>query len=109
MPAKTADLLAKKEGIEVLDVPGTLHFTFPMRVDMAPFKDNNDLRLALKYAFDREDALKTILRGYGALGRRPSDLARQPLLRLRMIPQRPYDPDRAKFHLKKAGMEGFKN
>ena len=92
----------------MLDVPGTLHFTFPMRVDMAPFKDNNDLRLALKYAFDREDALKTILRGYGALG---DDHPISPANRYfaSEIPQRPYDPDRAKFHLKKAGMEGFKN
>ena len=108
VPATTAALLAKREGIEVLDVPGTLHFTFPMRVDLAPFKDNNDLRLALKYAFDREDALKTILRGYGALG---NDHPISPANRYYAsdIPQRPYDPDKAKFHLKKAGMEGFKH
>ena len=108
VPAKTAALLAKKPGIEVLDVPGTLHYSFPMRVDLAPFKDNNDLRLALKYAFDREDALKNILRGYGALG---NDHPISPANRYfaREIPQRPYDPDRARFHLKKAGMEGFKH
>ena len=108
VPAKTAALLAKKPGIEVLDVPGTLHYTFPMRVDLAPFKDNNDLRLALKYAFDREDALKQVLRGYGALG---NDHPISPANRYYApdIPQRPYDPDKAKFHLKKAGMEGFKH
>ena len=108
VPAKTADLLAKKEGIEVLNTPGTLHYTFPMRVDMAPFKDNNDLRLALKHAFNREEALKTILRGYGALG---NDHPISPANRYYDpdVPQRPYDPDKAKFHLKKAGMEGFKH
>ena len=106
VPAKTADLLAKREGIIVLNTPGTLHYTFPMRLDMVPFKDNNDLRLALKYAFNREDALKTILRGYGALG---NDHPISPANRYfdPEIPQRPYDPDKAKFHLKKAGMESF--
>ena len=79
-----------------------------MRVDMAPFKDNNDLRLALKHAFNREEALKTILRGYGALG---NDHPISPANRYYDpdVPQRPYDPDKAKFHLKKAGMEGFKH
>ena len=108
VPPLTADLLAKKEGIVVLNTPGTKHFTFPMRLDMAPFMDNNDLRLALKYAFDREDALKRWLRGYGALG---NDHPISPANRFYAsdIPQRTYDPDKAKFHLKKAGMEGFKH
>ena len=107
VPPKTAPLLAKKEGVEVLDVTGTLHFTFPMRTDMAPF-DNNDLRLALKYAFDREDALDKILRGFGAVG---NDHPISPANRYFAadLPQRTYDPDKAKFHLKKAGMEGFKH
>ena len=106
VPALTADLLAKREGITVLNTPGTKHFTYPMRVDMAPFMDNNDLRLALKYAIDREDALKRWLRGYGALG---NDHPISPANRYfdPEIPQRTYDPDKAKFHLKKAGMEGF--
>ena len=108
VPQKTAALLGKREGIVVLDVPGTLHYTFPMRVDLPPFKDNNDLRLALKHAFNREEALKTILRGYGALG---NDHPISPANRYYDpdVPQRPYDPDKAKFHLKKAGMEGFKH
>ncbi len=108
VPPKTAELLGARDGINVLNVPGTLHYTFPMRLDMEPFKDNNDLRLALKYAFDREDALKTILHGYGALG---NDHPISPANRFYAadIPQRPYDPEKAKFHLKKAGMEGFRH
>ena len=108
VPPITADLLGKKEGIVALNTPGSKHFTYPMRVDMAPFKDNNDLRLALKYAFDREDALKRWLRGYGALG---NDHPISPANRFYAseIPQRAYDPDKAKLHLKKAGMEGFKH
>ena len=106
VPPITANLLAKKAGVKVLNTPGLKHYTFPMRLDMAPFKDNNDLRLALKYAFDRQDALDRWLQGYGALG---NDHPISPANRFYApdIPQREYDPDKAKFHLKKAGMEGF--
>ena len=54
---KTAHLLEQSPGIEVLDVQGPLHVDFPMRTDMAPF-DNNDVRLALKYAIDREEIVQ---------------------------------------------------
>ena len=106
VPPITANLLAKKAGVKVLNTPGLKHYTFPMRLDMAPFMDNNDLRLALKYAFDRQDALDRWLQGYGALG---NDHPISPANRFYApdIPQREYDPDKAKFHLKKAGMEGF--
>ena len=107
VPGKTAALLAKREGVEVLDVTGFLHYTFPMRTDMAPF-DNNDLRLALKYAFDREEILDKVHGGYGTIG---NDHPISPAHRYHAgdLPQRTYDPDKARFHLKKAGMEGFKH
>ena len=106
VPPKTADLLAKKPGIEVLSNTGTLHYTFPMRLDLEPFKDNNDLRLALKYAFDREDALHKILRGYGSLGN-DHPISTTNRYHAGDLEQRTYDVDKAKFHLKKAGHEGF--
>ena len=107
VPGNTAALFAKKEGIEVLSVTGFLHHTFPMRTDMAPF-DNNDLRLALKYAIDREEVLDRVHGGYGTIG---NDHPISPAMRYHAgdLPQRTYDPDKARFHLKKAGMEGFKH
>ena len=102
---KTVDRFAQTEGVEILDVTGTLHYDFPMRTDIAPF-DNNDVRLALKYAVDREEVLAKILRGHGALG---NDHPISPVNRYfnTELPQRAYDPDRAKHHLKKAGMENL--
>ena len=38
-----------------------------MGTDRAPY-DNNEVRLALKFAFDRELVLRTVLKGYGNLG-----------------------------------------
>ena len=99
---KTADLMARSGGIELLDVTGTLHFSFPMRTDTPPF-DNKDVRLALKYAVDREEVLAKVLHGYGALG---NDHPISPVNRYfnSELPQRAYDPDRARHHVKKAGL-----
>ena len=103
---KTVHLLEKSLGINVLRAPGNFHYTFPMMVDKAPF-NNNDVRLALKYAIDREELLKQFLNGYGRVG---NDHPISPNYRYFAsdLPQRQYDPDKAKFHLKKAGMEGTK-
>ena len=60
---KTAHLLKRRPGVKIVETSGTQHFTFTMRVDTPPF-DNVDVRLALKYAIDREAVLKTILRGH---------------------------------------------
>jgi ABC-type transport system substrate-binding protein len=59
---KTVHLFKRMRGIQVMRQDGFKHFTFAMRTDTAPY-DNNDVRLALKYAVDREQMVKTILRG----------------------------------------------
>lgn len=101
----TVDRLQALENINVLSAEGKQHFTFPMRTDMAPF-DNNDVRMAMKLSFEREEFLQKILRGYGSIG---ND---QPISRAYRyydadIPQRVYDPDKAKWHLKQAGLESL--
>lgn len=99
---KTVHLFKRMPGIEVMRQDGFKHFTFAMRTDTPPF-DNNDVRLALKYAIDREQLVKTILRGYGQVGNdHPISVANR--YHAGDLPQRQYDPDKAKFHLKKAGL-----
>ena len=99
---KTFHLLEKMPGVQGLKLEGARHYTIPMLTTIKPY-DNNDVRLGLKYAIDREQMVKTILRGYGYVG---ND---HPIPRLNKyyaseLPQRQYDPDKAKFHLKKAGL-----
>jgi peptide/nickel transport system substrate-binding protein len=102
---KTLHLVAKNPDVEVENVSSGAHITFPMHVDVSPY-DNNDVRLALKYAFPREQVLKKLLRGYGSLG---NDHPIGPNLPYHAdIEQRDYDLDRAKFHLKKAGLSSVK-
>lgn len=76
-----------------------------MHVDTPPF-DNNDVRLALKYAVDRDELIDKILNGTGSAG---NDHPISPTNNYyhSELPQRAYDPDKAKFHLKKAGMENL--
>ena len=64
---KTVHLLAKTPGIQVIETNGTKHFTIPMRIDLKPYSDNN-VRLALKYAIDWKQLLKSVLRGHGIIG-----------------------------------------
>jgi peptide/nickel transport system substrate-binding protein len=86
--------------IRAIKSTGFVHYAMPMRADAAPF-DNNDVRLAFKYAVNRETMLNNILEGHGSLGNdQPISVANRYHAD---IPQRTYDPDRAKFHLKKAG------
>jgi peptide/nickel transport system substrate-binding protein len=83
---------------------GFLHYTAPMNTGVAPF-DNNDVRLALKYAVDREQLLEKILKGHGTLG---NDHPIAPSVPYHAdLEQRVYDPDKAKFHLKKAGLDSL--
>ena len=100
---KTAGLLEKKPDVDVLQVAGTKHFTYPMDVRVAPF-DNNDVRLALKYGMDRQAFVNTVLRGYGSMG---NDHPIAPIQNYHAsdLPQRQYDTDKAKWHLKQAGYD----
>ncbi|HUF87973.1 MAG TPA: ABC transporter substrate-binding protein [Thermohalobaculum sp.] len=102
---KTIDLLEKSPNVQVFPTYGNKHCTFPMHADKAPYDDNN-VRLALKYAMDRAQLMKTILRGYGELGNdHPVGPANVYRATEEEIPQRDYDPDRVKFHLKEAGLD----
>ncbi|MEM7225006.1 MAG: ABC transporter substrate-binding protein [Pseudomonadota bacterium] len=101
---KTLHLLERNPNVKVGETTGTAHYSIPMRTDTAPF-DNNDVRLALKYALDREALLQTVLRGHGALGNdHPISTANRYHASEAELPQKTYDPDKAKFHLKQAGL-----
>ena len=103
---KTVDLLPQDPDVRVEEVPSGTFIGMPMQVDVAPF-DNPDVRLALKYAIDREATIATVLNGHGSIG---NDHPISPIMPFydAGIEQRKYDPDKAKFHLKKAGMESLK-
>ena len=101
---KTADRLARIDGVRVEEVTGTFHYIFGMDTRSAPFNDNN-VRLALKHSLDREAMLSTVLHGHGTLG---NDNPVSPANRyFADLPAREYDPDKAKSLLKKAGLSSL--
>lgn len=103
---KTADRLKAMPNLQLIENVGTQHITLPMRVDTAPF-DSNDVRLAIKYAIDREQLVQTVLRGHGVPG---NDHPIAPVNKFYAndIPIRAYDPEQSRFHLRKAGLDRLK-
>jgi len=103
---RTLDEMEKTPRIKLVKTSEMRHVAISMRTDQAPF-DNRHVRLALKYALDREAMLKTVLHGQGKLG---NDTPIGPGHRYfaHTIPQRTYDPDRAKWHLRQAGLSELK-
>lgn len=99
---KLIHLLERAPGIQIINVTGTKHYSIPMLTDREPY-NNNDVRLALKYAVDREHLVKTILRGFGTVGN-DHPIAPNQKYYAADLPQRQYDPERARYHMKKAGM-----
>lgn len=103
----TARRLESQPGIELVVQNGYKHYTLPMRADTAPF-DNNDIRLAVKYAIDREGLLEKILYGFGYLGNdHPVPASIPTFATADELPQRSYDPDKARFHLRQAGLDSL--
>jgi peptide/nickel transport system substrate-binding protein len=100
---KTVALLKNMQKVTIKNISGRGFYPFNMFCDTAPF-DNADLRLALKYAMDRETMIERILQGYGSLGNDTPINGAYPLYE--EIEQRTYDPEKAAFHFKKSGHDG---
>jgi peptide/nickel transport system substrate-binding protein len=99
---RLSHLLPRARDIQVINVTGTKHYSIPMLTDQEPF-NNNDVRLALKYAINRDQLLKKILRDYGSLGN-DHPIAPTQKFHASELLQRKYDPDKARYLMKKAGM-----
>lgn len=103
---KTVDMLKRNPRLVIEETIAAQHHTFPMITTSNEFRDNN-VRMALKHAVDREAMLKGILRGYGVVG---NDHPIQPANRFfnAALEQRAYDPDKARYYLRQAGLDSLK-
>jgi peptide/nickel transport system substrate-binding protein len=102
--ARVAKMLEASSQANLYNISGGGHDTFPMRCDMQPFNDLN-LRLAMKYAIDRDAIVAKVLGGYGKVGNDTPIPSFDPMFAAD-IPQRPYDPDMAAFYFAKSGISG---
>jgi peptide/nickel transport system substrate-binding protein len=102
---RTATMLENAAGVSIVKSDQGTFYTFSMNVTNAAF-NNDDVRLALKFGFPRDQMLSVVLQGYGHLGNDHPVPPFSPWYNSAM-PQRAYDPDRAKYHLKKAGVDNL--
>ncbi|MEQ8356025.1 MAG: ABC transporter substrate-binding protein [Kiloniellaceae bacterium] len=101
----TVHLLKRARNVEVLATTGTQHFTFAMDTRAAPFSDNN-VRQALKYAIDRQELVDKVLNGYGDIGN-DHPISKSQRYYAANLEQHSYDPDKAKYFLKQAGLSSL--
>ena len=101
---KTVSLLARVPTLTILETTGTQHYTFPMRVDTAPF-DNIDFRRAMKYSIKRKELVDKILLGHGLIGN-DHPISVSNAFHNSELTQWQYDPDKARHHYKKSGHSG---
>lgn len=100
--ARSTGRIKQTPGYEVLETKTGQYTDLIMR-DEGGITGNQDFRLGMKFLFQREQILQAVFQGFGAIG---NDQPIDPTNRYYFagLPQRPYDPDQAKFHFKKAGL-----
>lgn len=101
------DMIVRRNSrIRIAAVPGNFCFSMPMNVTVPPF-DDRDVRHAIKWALQREEVAKQIFRGYASPG---NDTLIAPTQKYAIDPQPVFrfDPDRARYHLRKAGLSRLK-
>ncbi len=102
---KTEPLMKANPAVNIFEVTGNQHFTFPMLTNVAPF-DNVNVRKALKHGVNRQELVDKILLGHGAVSNdNPIGPANQYFAD--DLPMNDYDPDKARHYLKEAGMDSL--
>jgi len=99
----TATRMNRASGYELVQVSGTQHYTTDMRTDTGPLTDPN-VRNAVKWALKRQEIVDNVLGGFATVGN-DIPLARNQQFYNDQLPQREYDPEKAKWYLKQSGLD----
>lgn len=99
----TATRMTRAPGYELVQVSGTQHYTTDMRTDTGPLNDPN-VRNAVKWAIKRQEIVDNVLGGFATVGN-DIPLARNQQFYNDQLPQREYDPEKAKWYLKQSGLD----
>ena len=86
----------------VFETKSTSYTNLIMRRDSTP-GNNPDFVLAMKHLLNREQLLKSIQLGRGVVAN-DQPIATSNRFYFKGLPQRPYDPEKAKWHLQKANL-----
>lgn len=102
---KVAALVKGKRDLGIVVSSGGWHTVVSLLQDPGAMFANHDLRLAMKYGIDRPQLVKTLFGGYGSPGVDTPIPKNDPYFNNTIKPIA-YDPDKARFHLKKSGFAG---
>ena len=100
---KAVSLIERNKKVDLIRTQSGAFINLAMMLDREP-TNNPDFRLAMKYAINREQIVKNVLKGYGSVGNDHPISPTDPYF-CSDISQREYDPDKARHHIKKAGLE----
>jgi peptide/nickel transport system substrate-binding protein len=101
---RSVRLLEGQNGFALSTTTSGTYTDLNMRMDMAP-GNNRDFVEGMKYVVNREQIVKSALRGFGVVGNdqpvSPANFFHNAALK-----PKSFDPDKAKFHFQKAGVLG---
>jgi len=102
LPPKAISQVEAAAGKEVWSLESAAYINIACRKDM-DLSGNHDLIMAMKYLMDRQRLVKGVYKGQASLGNDhpigPAYFDHSP-----DIPQRPLDPEKAKYHFEKSGI-----
>lgn len=105
VPLAALGRIAESPAVQLQTVQGNRHISFSSFTGAVPFADP-DVKMALKYGLDRVSLLNDVLGGHGAIASdSPIGPANQ-FFASDVVPVQ-FDPERAAFHLRNAGLNGL--
>ncbi|PSM16366.1 ABC transporter substrate-binding protein [Nitratireductor sp. StC3] len=102
---KIVNLIQRQPNLKLVETIGSTYVASCMDVREGPF-DDNDVRQAVKYAIDREALVASAFSGFGEVGNDHPIASNDPFFN-KDLAQRQYDPEKAKWHLKQAGLSSL--
>ena len=91
------------DGVTLLSTPAALQLGICILKNTAP-GNNDDFVKGMQYIQDRKRIVKRVLKGKGSIGNDTPISSAHGKDFCSELPQRAFDPDKAKFHFKKAGI-----
>ncbi len=100
---KIAARLATVRNLKLIEAGGTKFLSLAMQTGSDTFRSSH-ARMAIKLGINRDELVKKTLAGFGEVGNDLPIAPGDPFLNTE-LPQRRYDPDKAKWHVRQAGFE----
>ena len=100
--AKGIRLIEQTEGVRIISAPSGLYGGICCLKNTEP-GSSDDFVKGMQFIQDRERIVRSILKGHGTVGNDHPISVAYGADHCHELPQREYDPDKAKFHLNKSG------